>query len=579
MAVTPSSSYAVMTSLVSTPDELMAQIASPASREQLEALMLQARRQRLTSSDPRWLQVEALGLIFLDQSKLSLSLLDKLTSPHQGEADTWVLRGMALRKSKQDDQALAAYKKAHSLEPGRADILYNIANILLDISPQEAIQYYSQSLSINPLNSLCWFNCGLACLNADDPEAAIRCLAIGLRIDPLNDDALCNYGLALVKLASLGSAERAFMLSLDANGQNLEAFTNLGNVKMSKCEPVSALPYLMKGSLSSAKPRLNLGLCQLLLGQFESGWDNYESRLESIKPPCSGPQLSSFDPVDNGRAPLIVWSEQGLGDSIMFARYLLLLDARRIQWSFYCPGVLLNLFENWMNTSGSILHLDSLPPHSSDYHIPLLSLPRLFQTSLGTVPSLIPYLQSPSEIPTPLRFEKPPGGLSVGLVWASDPSNHSMYRHKSIPLDLLMPRLVELVDLDLIDIHSIQVGADVNQLRPWSSHARITDWSLSLSDFEATAFVVQQLDLVISVDTAVAHLAGSLNIPTWLLLPANADFRWLRGQSDSPWYPGCMRLFRQSAPGDWQSVVSSLCESLDELFLLKLQDVFSSKIG
>ena len=114
---------------------------------------------------------------------------------------------------------------------------------------------------------------------------------------------------------------------------------------------------------------------------------------------------------------------------------------------------------------------------------------------------------------------------------------------------------------------------------PWSSHDRVTDWSPHLIDFEATAHVVRQLDLVISVDTAVAHLAAGMGIPTWLLLPANADFRWLRRQSDSPWYPGCVRIFRQQSPGDWQSVVSSLHESLDKLFLLSLQDLASSKVS
>ena len=194
----------------------------------------------------------------------------------------------------------------------------------------------------------------------------------------------------------------------------------------------------------------------------------------------------------------------------------------------------------------------------------------MFQTNLGTVPGINPYLGSSAETPQALRLSEAPGGLSVGLVWASDPKNRSIYKHKSIPLTLLMPRLIDLVGLDLIDIHSLQVGSDADELLPWSSYERVTDWSSSLSVLNLQ-LVVKQLDLVISVDTAVAHLSAALGIPTWLLVPANADFRWLRHKSDSPWYPGVVRIFRQSSPGDWQSVVSNVHESLNKLFLLNVR--------
>lgn len=166
----------------------------------------------------------------------------------------------------------------------------------------------------------------------------------------------------------------------------------------------------------------------------------------------------------------------------------------------------------------------------------------------------------------------------MGLVWAANASNKAMYRHKCIPLELLMPRLLNLVDLDLIDLHALQVGPDHDQLAPWIDHPRITDWAPHLGDFADTAQVVSQLDLVIAVDTAVAHLAAALNRPTWLLLPSNADFRWLRGRWDSPWYPGCMRLFRQTHQGDWSAVVHELHQALDRLFLLDLQALAAAKL-
>jgi hypothetical protein len=182
-------------------------------------------------------------------------------------------------------------------------------------------------------------------------------------------------------------------------------------------------------------------------------------------------------------------------------------------------------------------------------------------------------------VPAHLQVPEPPGGLAVGLVWASEAGNRSMYRRKSIPLELLMPRLVDLVDLDLIDLHCLQVGPDEAQLEPWRSKPRITSWAPHLHDFADTAHVVHQLDLVIAVDTAVAHLAGALQRPTWLLLPHSADFRWLQQRSDSPWYPGSMRLFRQPYPGDWPGLVKELHAALDQLFLLDLEGLVADKLN
>jgi len=146
-------------------------------------------------------------------------------------------------------------------------------------------------------------------------------------------------------------------------------------------------------------------------------------------------------------------------------------------------------------------------------------------------------------------------------VWASNPTNKAMYRHKSLPLELLLPRLLPALHHDLIELHSLQVGDAAQQLMPYASLDGVHNWNGKLQNFSDTAHVVHQLDLLISVDTAVAHVAGGLDKPTWLLLQHNADFRWLRGRSDSPWYP-CMSLIRQNKLGNWPSAVSQLQERL-----------------
>ena len=204
-----------------------------------------------------------------------------------------------------------------------------------------------------------------------------------------------------------------------------------------------------------------------------------------------------------------------------------------------------------------------------------MSLPALFATELHSVPSHAPYLHTMQAAPEHLRIEPPPGGLNVGLVWASNPDNKAMYRNKSLPLAVLMPLLTDLLELGLIELHSLQFGQDSEQLKPWLGYDGIKEWNQDLRDFSDTAHLVRQLDLVISVDTAVAHLAGALNRPTWLLLPQNADFRWLKDRSDSPWYPS-MRLFRQRQHGDWSGVVEELRHAFQDLTLLDFSALATS---
>jgi len=252
------------------------------------------------------------------------------------------------------------------------------------------------------------------------------------------------------------------------------------------------------------------------------------------------------------------------------------LKALGVQFLFMTRPALIRLFRDWFGLGDRVIEQPRrTEPSDQRAQIPLLSLPKLFGTELATIPSVVPYLQTPTSPPAQLRVAPPPAGLSIGLVWATNPQNKAMYRNKSCPLAVLMPRLATLMDLDLIELHSLQVGEDAAQLDPWRQHPRLHDWNGKLSDFSDTAHVVNQLDLVISVDTAVAHLAAALNRPTWLLLPCNADFRWLRQRADSPWYPS-MRLFRQPQHHDWTGLVEEVNEALNQLFLFRLENLASS---
>ena len=500
-----------------------------------------------------------------------------------------VISGMCARQIPGQEQAARSfYRQALAIDPKRADIYYNLGNLLKDEEPEEAERLYRCSLALDPSSATVWHNLGISLNNQNRHLEALLPLRFSLRLDPSVPDVWCNLGLAYYGSDQFDQAERCFRYTIGLDHNHAASHLNLGNALMYSLQAEEAIRYLERGvelEQSSTNSLFNLGLANLLLGRYLRGWEYYEARFRSKdfnagQIPTTGPQIRRFDELPKpGDPPLVVWSEQGMGDSIQFCRYLALLDAAGVPFVFLTRPSLLELQRLWTGLGERIQPLGSTQPASDKRpHVALMSLPLVFGTELHTVPAQVPYLGTHQATPPQLVVPPPPGGLAVGFVWASNPDNKAMYRHKSMSADLLMPRLVQLADLDLITLHTLQFGSDADQIESWRGHPRITEWQDQLTNYSDTAHVVRQLDLVITVDTAVAHLAGALHRPTWLLLPLNADFRWLRERSDSPWYPS-MRLFRQTAHGDWPSVAQQVLAALDVMFLLDLESLAAAKLG
>ncbi len=559
--------------------------AVPADVAQAVATSAQAEQ-----GDGRWAMPLALALWLQKRYPEAMQALDQPAAvAHCAEIGEYHnLIGMVARQLPGGDvRALQAYRRALALDPHRPDTLYNLGNLLKQDQPEEAEHCYRRSLALNPQAAACWHNLAI-CLSAQSRhEEAIGPLHTSLQLDPGEADVWCNLGLAFYGLELFEKAERCFRYTITLDGNHAASHLNLGNALISTLQPEEALSYLERGvelDSSSTNSLWNLSLAYLLLGRYQEGWRYYEARFnskdfEKVQIPTAGPQVRQFHELPgSGDPPVVIWSEQGLGDSIQFCRYLTLLDALNIPFVFLARRQLMSLMREWTGLGDRVQLLGSTDSVKDVRpHLALMSLPLLFNTELHTVPAQVPYLRPPGPTPEHLKFPPPPGGISVGIVWASNPDNKAMYKNKSMPLALLMPRLIDLVGLDLIDLHSLQFGADAEQLDPWRHHDRVTDWKDRLHDFSETAYVVSQLDLVISVDTAVAHLAAALNRPTWLLLPQNADFRWLKGRDDSPWYPS-MRLFRQQSHGDWGSVVNQIKATFDSMMLLDLDALAHAKL-
>jgi TPR repeat len=317
----------------------------------------------------------------------------------------------------------------------------------------------------------------------------------------------------------------------------------------------------------------NRALGLLKLGNFAQGWVEYEWRWK-----CDFMSLPHLvQPIWDGSAlqgkTILLIAEQGFGDMIQFVRYVPLVAQSGGRIIVQCPSALTRLFATCSFISQIVDSETELPEF--DVYAHFMSLPRIFGTTLETIPTAIPYLNPPEKYPQLLPV-KPSTQLKVGIAWASGYKDETAmllkdYKKRSCPLAYF----VELLQIPGVSLYSLQLGKDVADLYDYlsdTSDSAIVDLSGGMhhggnriQDFADTAAIAFQLDLVISVDTSVVHLSGALGKPTWVLLPFTADWRWLLGRNDSPWYPHKMRLFRQPQQGDWESVFREVAIALQEI--------------
>jgi hypothetical protein len=309
----------------------------------------------------------------------------------------------------------------------------------------------------------------------------------------------------------------------------------------------------LKSDPSSASTRKNRALTLLRKGAWAVGWDEYEWRwrIPGVVPPPAPAWDGTFL---HGRT-ILLHAEQGLGDSVQFIRYAALVKGRRGRVLLQCPTVLAKLLATCTGVDRVLSPGDARPP--IDCHAPLLSLPRLFGTDLDSVPAPIPYFTVDPERRAHWS-QKLSGktGFKVGLAWQGNPS-YDGDRRRSIPLSLMKP----LTNVPGVCFYSLQRKPGAEQLCGDLAQTIAELGADEWSDFAETAAVLANLNLVISVDSAVAHLAGALGVPVWVALPEASDWRWLTNRDDTPWYPS-MRLFRQRRTGGWDDVFQRMSKAL-----------------
>ncbi len=474
-------------------------------------------------------------------------------------------RGVALFDLKRYEEALESCGRALALKPDYAEAYNNRGIALGELKrPAEALQSYERALALEPDYAEAYYNRGNALGDLERHADALESYERALALMPDLAEAHNNRGMALNALNRHSDALESYERALALNPDYPEAYNNRGIALFDLKRYAEALEsygraLALKPDYASA--HWNQALCQLLLGDFVSGWQEYEWRLKEGHQADPGRNL--VQPLWLGAQTLkgktiLLQSEQGFGDTLQFCRYAKEVAALGAKVLLEVRPPLVQLLADLEGVTQVLQEGNPLP--AFDYHCPLMSLPLAFKTDLQNIPSSIPYIRSDPARVAAWREElgiraKP----RVGLAWSGSIA-HKNDHNRSMALAEILPLVC-----DWAEWISLQKDVGESDAALLASRADLRHVGGELTDFADTAALVELMDVVVTVDTSVAHLAGAMGKPVWILLPCNPDWRWLLDREDSLWYPTA-RLFRQPAIGDWGSAIRRLREELEGQF-------------
>ena len=451
------------------------------------------------------------------------------------DAHFYYCKGVAHHQERQFLKAIDCYCAALQIKIDYADAFENLSDAQAEMQMfDDAFLSISAAIALRPNKAISHARQAQVLVQQERFELAIQAATQAIKLD--------------------GTTTTAYMARSNA-------YRGLAQLD----ESIADLRIAMKLKPENPEYEYNLSFDLLLAGNFEEGWKHYEKRFQT-KNFINNPTLPMHRPIWDGvqditGKTLLICPEQGLGDQIQFARYAVLLQQRGVQVVLSVEPCLIQLLSSMhpdIQVVSSHQTVNSLPAH--DFYITMMSLPRIFQTLVGSIPATPNYLKVDSNISQQWRQRiTPTHRPKVGISWSGS-TTHINDHNRSMTIDMLAP----VLSLG-IDFHILQTEIrpyDEARLKQWP---HLHDWRSQLSSFNETAGLVDQLDLVISVDTSVAHLTSALGKPTWVMLPFAPDFRWLLDRPDSPWYPS-ITLFRQPEAKAWVPVISDITHSLKNKF-------------
>ena len=529
--------------------------------------------------------------------------LEQLLASAPSDYRSLCLLGLTKQQEGQLAVSRRCYEAALRVAPPSHELSHNLGVVCHRLGDLPmAREHLEVALKLRPATLATLDELALVCQESGDIASALSCYEKELQIDPRHHPAFTGMGMAFADAGWEEDAIRSFETALSIAPSQLEAINGLGilykrqgrfDLAMAQCERALALRpgdlglernrALVLGALGrfdeeitayrqilahdpdDADAHFSLACALLLTGNLTEGWREYEWRFasrqngESAKAPVTVLPRWSGETVKRESSGLVIYAEQGFGDGIQFCRFVPLAAECFGRVRLQTRQPLLSLFQR---SFGSMVDVVAGPPEESGFthHCPLMSLPLALGTTLENIPAVVPYLETDSEKRMEWRRRlSDESRLKVGVAWATGKRG----RHKrsfELSPQLLAP-LLSRTEVRWISLNKEPL--DANQMA-LLQQLGVTDWSGELKNFDDTAALIGEMDLVISVDTATAHLAGALGKPVWLLNRAESEWRWLLERSDSPWYPS-MRIFRQRQSRIWEPVVQAVAEALREV--------------
>jgi tetratricopeptide (TPR) repeat protein len=515
---------------------------------------------RAIRQEPKTDYLTSLGTTLLNQGRRDegLKAFDKAVQLNPNDADLWRNLGHALVQVERPADAILSFLHSLKLSPRHWEAAGNTARLLYESERfEEALVYFNLCDELQPNNAPTLNMRGLVLHNLKRFEEGLTDYRRAQSLDPANAVICTNIGNTLHSLGRDEEALTWFDRSLELRPDFAETITNraVSLVELRRFDEAFAAYHqarILEPSLVLAE--WNLALHQIMTGNFEAGWAGREARWKM--PAVSARYQKPSQPMWLGAEPIagktiLIFPDEGLGDSIQFARYVPMVAARGARVILVVQDALCPLLSGLTGLSHCLPLSDVTLPF--DMYCPISSLPLAFGTTLETIPSATPYLPACAESRLQV-WEDRLGSHNrprVGLVWSGNPQ-HNNDRKRSIPLRMLAP----ILDVDATFV-SLQKDVSPDDKATLLERTEIVDLTDHLTDFMETAALVSCLDLVITVDTSVAHLAGAMGRPTWILLPYTPDYRWLLERDDSPWYPTA-RLYRQTATREYASVLDRM---------------------
>lgn len=495
----------------------------------------------------------------------SLAAYDAATTLRPDYAEAHSNRGDAFSNQGENEKALDAYRQAVEAAPNWPAAWFKLGNSLFQANDMaRALQAFQRSIDLNPNHLRGLTNLGATLEKLGRYEDSAMILRHALVLSPDDIAGLKNLGHVILKLGHAGEGLHLLRRATELAPDDADAHYTLGNalLRMERLQEALAC-YARVRELQPNTARAYFAPASVLLmnGQYKDGWAAYESRFDmaAYKSNVGNVHERLWDggPL-NGRR-LLIHVEQGFGDTLEFARYVPLVRQKAGDGKIFmlCEPELIRILES-LEGVDEFYELRSDTKLTYDVQIPLMSLPHRFGTTLETIPNRTPYVNAPSGAKAKIRKRKA-AKLNVAFVWAGRPT-HSDDRFRSCPVNWF----ATLFDVPGVDFHSIQWGPRATELAPHLARKNVVSLTDKLTDFGETAALIEQVDLVIAIDTAVAHLAGALGKPVWTILPFGGEWRWLFRREDTPWYPN-MRLFRQRILGDWRPVFQRMAAALTQM--------------